>query len=152
MVLLSRKNYTYEQTLIKKSIAVTGYTLLEAFLFIFLSAGQCKAFFYTHIKNICKSTPWHSSTSIYSSVLQRWSQIERLQPAGHRPYRPVLTASDHAPEPYPHLHAWYPPPGERFTEQKCNQLTRKYDYERVWQDGARSLKIGYDWKLTKFHF
>ncbi len=64
-------------------------------------------------KHVCMSSPWHSSTSIYSSVSQRWSQTERLQPAGRRPYRPVLTASDHAPEPYPRLHAWYPPPEDR---------------------------------------
>lgn len=66
-------------------------------------------YFYPHLT----PSPWHSSTSIYSSVLQHWSQTERLQLAGHQPCRPVQTASDHAPAPYQRSHAWYPPPVAR---------------------------------------
>ena len=90
-------------------------------------------------KRVCSSSPWHSSTSIYSSVLQRWSRTERLQPAGRQPCRPVLTASDHAPEPYPHLRAWYPPPGERHTGSNVVQSaiqTERPVWVRVRRDGA----------------
>lgn len=88
------------------------------------------------------SSPWHSSTSIYSSVLQHWSQTERLQPAGRQPYRPVLTASDHAPEPYPRLHAWYPPPGERHAKQcSVSAINTEWLCVVVRQDGAQLIWI-----------
>ena len=94
-------------------------------------------------KRVCSSSPWHSSTSIYSSVLQRWSRTERLQPAGRQPCRPVLTASDHAPEPYPHLHAWYPPPGGRHTESHVVQPAVQTE-RPVWRDGAELWTVTRD--------
>ncbi len=139
-------NYTMILMLVSKASTVAiGHTFLQLSFLCFsfvCKQDSLRPPLYTRIcysrKRVCMSSPWHSSTSIYSSVSQHWSQTERLQPAGRQPYRPVLTASDHAPEPYPRLHAWYPPPEERHTKQcGVHQLSRQNDC--VWGSDRMEL-------------